>query len=324
MLTLDRRTLLRAGTAAAVAATAGLAAPAQARAPLAGKQTAGFYRLKIGSIEVTVLSDGSVAFPADFLWAAPPADITAALSADFLPSAPAVAQLNTILVNTGDKLVLIDSGTGGKFQNTSGRLLANLAAAGYAPADIDTVLFTHFHPDHLWGISDAKNAALLFPSAEFVASETEIGFWGASELPGKVPEGMKAMVEATQGTMSLTKGRLRGIKAGAEVVPGLNTIDTPGHTPGHMSIHIGSGDADLIVTGDVVFNPAVTFRHPDWPVGFDMDKEMAAKTRKAFLDRVSADKTLIAGYHLPFPALGHVARDGNAYRYVPADWRWVD
>src|ERR1700682_4907584 len=142
-----------------------------------------FYRFKLGTIEITVVSDGTLAFPAETLWGDRADDARGLLTSTFQPSSPVGLQINTILVNTGDKLVLIDAGCGvDKFQNTNGRLLVHLANAGYAPGDIDMILFTHCHFDHLWGISDGKNASLLFPSAEFVASETEVAFWSAPDL----------------------------------------------------------------------------------------------------------------------------------------------
>src|SRR5580704_9498576 len=163
-------TALLAGAAAAVAPTA------LAHAPEAGKRAqSGFYRFKLGTIEVTVVSDGTLAFPAETLWGDRAEDARGLLTSTFQPSSPVGLQINTILVNTGDKLVLIDAGCGvDKFQKTTGGLIGNLAAAGYAPGDVDMILLTHAHFDHLWGISDHKNASLLFPSAEFVASETEV------------------------------------------------------------------------------------------------------------------------------------------------------
>ena len=235
---------------------------------------------------------------------------------------PVGLQINTILVNTGDKLVLIDAGCGvDKFQNTNGRLLGHLATAGYAPGDIDMILFTHFHFDHLWGISDGKNASLLFPSAEFVASETEVAFWSDPELPGKVSAKQQPLV--TQTNLKLASPRLRLIKAGAEVAPGVTTFDTAGHTPGHMSVHISSGSEEMLLTGDVVVDSEVSFLHPEWPFGFDLDVPLATKARMAFLDRAAADKTLVGSYHLPFPGFGHVVREGSGYRWLPADWQWT-
>src|SRR5271167_2200373 len=189
MLMLDRRMLLRAGSAAVGAAALAPNVPALAHAPRAGKRAQpSFYRFKLGTIEITVVSDGTLAFPAETLWGDRADDARGLLASTFHPSSPVELQINTTLVNTGDKLVLIDAGCGvDKFQNTNGRLLGHLASAGYAPGDVDMILFTHFHFDHLWGISDAENASLLFPSAEFVASGTEVAFWSDPELAGKLP-----------------------------------------------------------------------------------------------------------------------------------------
>ena len=196
---LDRRMLLRAGSAAVGAAALTPNVPALAHVPQAGKRAQpGFYRFKLGTIEITVISDGTLAFPAETLWLDRAEDARGLLTSTFQPSSPVGLQINTILVNTGDKLVLIDAGCGvDKFQSTNGRLLGHLASAGYAPGDIDMILFTHFHFDHLWGISDSKNASLLFPSAEFVASEAEVAFWSDPGLPGKVSAKQQPLVTQT-------------------------------------------------------------------------------------------------------------------------------
>ena len=323
MLMLDRRMLLRAGSAAVGAAALAPTASALAHVPQAGKQAqSGFYRFKLGTIEVTVVSDGTVAFPAETLWGDRADDARDLLTSTFHTPRPVELQLNTILVNTGDKLVLIDAGCGvDKFQKTNGALLRNLAAAGYAPSDIDMILLTHAHFDHLWGISDHENSSLLFPSAEFVASETEVKFWSDPELAGKLPPAQLPRV--TQANLKLASPRLRLIKAGAEVAPGVTTFDTAGHTPGHMSVHISSGREEMLLAGDVVFDSVVSFLHPEWPFGFDLDVPQATKSRMAFLDRAAADKALVSSYHLPFPGFGHVVREGSAYRWLPADWLWT-
>jgi glyoxylase-like metal-dependent hydrolase (beta-lactamase superfamily II) len=231
-------------------------------------------------------------------------------------------EINTILVDTGDKLLLIDAGCGvDKFQKTTGRLIGNLAAAGYAPGDIDMVLLTHAHFDHLWGISDAKNASLLFPSAEFIASETEVAFWSDPALTDKLPPAQQPRITRTN--LKLASPRLRLIRPGAEVAPGVTTFDTPGHTPGHISVRISSGREEMLLTGDVVVGSEVNFLHPEWPFGFDLDVPMGIKTRMAFLDRAAADRTLVSSYHLPFPGFGHVVREGGGYRWLPADWCWT-
>ena len=324
MLMLDRRTLLRAGSAVVGAAALAPAAPAPAlaRAPQVVKAQPSFYRFKLGAMEITVVSDGTLAFPAETLWGDRAEDARGLLTSTFHTPRPVGLQINTVLVNTGDKLVLIDAGCGvDKFQNTTGGLLGNLAAAGYAPGDIDMILFTHFQFDHLWGISDRENASLLFPSAEFVASETEVAFWSDPELAGKLPPAQQPGV--TQTNLKLASPRLHLIKAGAEVAPGVTTFNTAGHTPGHISVHISSGSEEMLLAGDVVVDSEVSFLHPEWPFGFDIDVPMGTKTRMAFLDRAAADKTLVSSYHLPFPGFGHVVREGSAYRWLPADWRWT-
>jgi len=323
MLMLDRRMLLRAGSAALGAAALAPATPALAHAPQAGERAQpSFYRFKLGAIEITVVSDGTLAFPAETLWGDRAEDARSLLTSAFQPSSPVGLQINTTLVNTGGKLVLIDAGCGvDKFQSTNGRLLGHLASAGYAPGDIDMILFTHFHFDHLWGISDSKNASLLFPSAEFVASEAEVAFWSDPGLPGKVSAKQQPLV--TQTNLKLASPRLRQIKAGAEVAPGVTTFDTAGHTPGHMSVHISSGREEMLLTGDVVADPEIGFLHPEWAFGFDLDAPLATKARMAFLDRAAADKTLVGSYHLPFPGFGHVVREGSGYRWLPADWQWT-
>ncbi len=324
MLTLDRRMLLRAGSTAVGAAALAPTAPAIAHAPQAGKRAQpSFYRFKLGTIEITVVSDGTLAFPAETLWGDRAEDARGLLTSTFQTPSPVGLQINTILVNTGDKLVLIDAGCGvDKFQKTTGGLIGNLAAAGYAPGDIDIILFTHLHFDHLWGISDHENASLLFPSAEFVACEAEVAFWSAPEWANKVSPALKPLV--TQANLKLASPRLRLIRAAAEVVPGVTTFDTAGHTPGHISVHISSGSEEMLLTGDVVVNSAVSFLHPEWPFGFDMDVPLATKSRMAFLDRAAADKTLVGSYHLPFPGFGHVVREGSGYRWLPADWQWTN
>src|SRR6201988_3641671 len=324
MHTLDRRMLLRAGAAAAGAAALAPTVPALAHAPPAGeKAQPSFYRFKLGTIEITVVSDGTVSFPAETLWGDRAEDARGLLTSTFQPPSPVGLQINTTLVNTGDKLMLIDAGCGvDKFQkNTTGRLLGNLASAGYAPDDIDMILLTHAHFDHLWGISDGKNASLLFPSTEFVASEAELAFWSDPELPSKVPAKQQPVI--TQTNLKLASPRLRQIKAGAEVAPGVTTLDTAGHTPGHMSVHISSGREEMLLTGDVVADPEIGFLHPEWAFGFDLDVPLATKARMAFLDRAAADKTLVGSYHLPFPGFGHVVREGSGYRWLPADCQWT-
>ena len=305
MLKLDRRTLLRAGSAAVGAAALAPTVPALAHAPrTVNRAQPSFYRFKLGTIESTVISDGMLEFPAETLFGDRAEDARGLLTSAFQPSSPVGLQLNTILVNTGGKLVLIDAGGGvdGKFQKTAGTLPANLAAAGYDPGDIDMILITHGHSDHLWGISDHENAQLLFPSAEFVASETEVKFWNAPELTAKVSPALKP--EVTRANLKLARPRLRLIKAGTEMAPGVTTIDTAGHTPGHMSVHLSSGSEQLLLTADAVVSSTVSFQYPEWPFGFDQDVPLAMKTRMASSTAQPPTRRWSAVTISPSPALG--------------------
>ena len=323
MMILNRRELMKASTGtiagSAIAITA--SSPVNAAGPSVRAQP-GFYRLKVGAIEVTVISDGFLKFPATTLFDEHATSAQELLTSTFRPANPVGLQLNTTLIRTSQKLVLIDAGGGaaGKFQPTAGKLLNNFAAAGYSPRDVDMVVLTHGHSDHLWGISDRRNQSLLFPSAEFVASEPEVKFCSSPELTANLNPALRP--EVTRANLRLAGPRLKLIKAGAQVAPGITTLDTPGHTPGHMSVLVHSGDAQLLLTSDVVVNYPVDFYHPEWPFGFDQDKPLAALSRMRFLDRASSDKTLVSGYHLPFPGIGHVVREGSIYRWVPADWQW--
>lgn len=321
MITIERRSLFAAGAAAALG-LAGLVRfnPASASAPQIGTQAPSYDRLKIGAFEMTVVSDGTLSFNPS-LWAAPQAEVVAALVADARSPTSIPFQLNTMVVNTGNKLVLVDTGDGGRLQKGSGRLLANLASAGYRPEQVDVVVFTHLHPDHLWGAVDKVTGSLSFPNAEYVVSETELQFWTDKARLTEAPAEMRQMIDATQSALRTLASRTRPIRAGSEIVPGIMSIDTPGHTPGHISLQVTSNGDALLIAGDVVANATLSFRNPGWGIGFDVDKEQAASTRVAFLDRCVADKILVASYHLPFPAIGHVVRDGMAFRWLPADWR---
>lgn len=327
MTTIDRRGFLAASTGAAsfgmVGGMIGIRAAAAAAAP-AGTQAPGFYRLRVGTFDLTILTSGTLSFPTDVLWpSAAEEEIEALLALDYQPTDAVLLQVNVMAVNTGDRLVLIDTGSGGKFFDTAGRLPTTLGAAGISPEDVDTVVFTHAHPDHLFGVTDPSGTQLLFPDAEYVITDVEWDFWTAPDREVDVAEDWwQELVRTAQSNLKAIEPQLRRIRPGAEVVPGIMSIDTAGHTPGHISLHIASGRDELLCTGDVVGNRAVSFQRPDWRGGFDTDLDKGAKVRRAFLERCATDKVTVAGYHLPFPGLGHVARDESAFRWVPADWRW--
>jgi glyoxylase-like metal-dependent hydrolase (beta-lactamase superfamily II) len=216
---------------------------ASGREKPAGKQVPGFYRFPVGTFELTVVTSGTLSFPIEDLWPETPrAEIQEVLAADFQPIDAPVLQVNALAVNTGDRLILIDTGSGGKFFATAGGLPASLAAAGIGLEHVDTVVFTHAHPDHLFGATDPSGTRLLYPNAEHVITDIEFDFWTAHDRVADLAEDWwRDMVQTAQGNLRAAAPRLRRIKPGAEVVPGIMSIDTAGQTSGRISLHIVSG-----------------------------------------------------------------------------------
>ncbi len=312
---LSRRGLLSTGTAAAVAAW--LPRLADARAPLAGGQVPGAYRVKVGDLEVTALLDGFIDLGRDLFPGADAAQADALLEAAFLPKQPAIrSPVNAYAVNSGERLVLIDTGAATAMGPGFGLLPNGLQAAGIDPATIDTVLLTHLHPDHVNGLLTPEGVA-AFPNAEVLLSEAEAAFWLDESVLGRAPAEVKPYFEMAQRAMKPYADRTRTFAPGGDAVPGITSVAAPGHTPGHTAYQLDSGGAQLLVWGDIVHAAALQFTHPEWAIAFDTDQAQAIDTRRRLLDGVATDRVAIAGMHLPFPGLGHVARDGEAYDFVP-------
>ncbi len=319
MPTVTRRTLL-AGSAA-VALTAG-ADPAAAAAPPSGRPTPGVYRYKIGTFELTALYDGIWYRPIteNFIRNAPFAEVEHALAAAFMPPDKLTTPFTTLVVNTGKKLVLIDTGTGGQIAPSAGALRDNLAAAGIDPKAVDLIVISHFHPDHINGIKDKDNG-VVFPNAEIMVPAAEWKFWMDDANMNAAPAEQKLTFRNQRRIFSDIARRVTRFTPGAEVAPGILTLAAPGHTPGHTVCSIHSGDQSLLVLGDTAQHPAVFARHPDWQAAFDIDGDAAVATRKKLFDRAAADRMLVTGYHFPFPACGHLIKTASGYEHVPVEWQ---
>jgi glyoxylase-like metal-dependent hydrolase (beta-lactamase superfamily II) len=296
------------------------AVPAIAKAPFAGTQAAGVYRVKVGSFEVTVLNDGWLPIETK-LFTGSAEGAAKLLESSFLAKDATPTAVNEWLVNTGDKLVLVDTGTSNAFGPTLGRLARNLAAASVDPATVDMVILTHLHPDHAAGLltTDKK---IAFPNATVHVSEAEYRFWTSSEMYAKAPDDFKPFFEMARNSIKpyVDAGKVVQFQDRTEFAPGIVASAAPGHTMGHTMVRLSSGPSQLLLWGDIVHNAALQFPEPDRATSFDTDQAMAIANRKRVFDMVATDRLLIAGSHLPFPGLGHVAKAASGYAYVPAEW----
>ncbi len=319
MPALSRRSLL---TGSALVAGAALAGPAGAAAPLLGAQGPGVYRYKLGDYQLTALYDGTWFLPIDdkLVRNASGAAVNEALAAAFLPPSVLPISFTALLVNTGSKLVLIDTGTAGQITDTAGFMNANLAAAGVAPSAIDTILISHFHPDHIDGIK-TKDGDKVFANAEILVPEPEWKFWmddaNMSQATGAVH---RYFLNARRIFKDIAK-EVRPFKPGAEVAPGIVSVPAFGHTPGHTAFAIHSGSQSMLAMSDTAREPWLFVRHPEWQPSYDMDGPLAVATRKAMLDRAAADRMLVEAYHFPFPACGHMVKTATGFELVPAMWQ---
>jgi glyoxylase-like metal-dependent hydrolase (beta-lactamase superfamily II) len=285
--------------------------------PLAGTQAPGFYRHKVGSYEVTVVSDGTLTLDAT-IFTGDEAGAEKLLRDAHLPKMGFTTPLNTWLINTGQKLILVDAGGGTHFAPSVGRLPQNLAAAGVSPSAIDAVVITHPHPDHIPGVISSDHK-MLFPNATLYVNENDHAFWTSAEIRGKAPEEFRGFFDLAVDAINpyATAGKLSLYKDGAEFAPGVRAVACYGHTVGHSMVRVSPPGGDFLIFGDIVHCLALQFPDPERSVAFDTDPPAALANRKRVLDMVATDRLLFSGGHLPFPALGHATKSGSGYAFVP-------
>ncbi len=297
----------------------------QARQPQPAQalsQAPGWYRMKLGSFVVTALYDGYIDLDSAILKGAPADEIERLLARSFQKS-PNTTSVNAYLIDAGSRRVLVDAGSHDLFGPTLGRLHANLRAAGYAPEQVDAVLITHLHPDHVGGVT--ADGKMAFPNATVHVDRRESEFWlGAANLAA-APQDAKAFFRGAQASAApyVAAGRWKTYDGDAELVPGIRPLSygrTPGHTPGHEGYMVESGGQKMLVWGDVVHSAAVQFPRPEVTIAFDADPKEARATRLRLLDLAVRERLLVAAAHISFPGLGHVRKEGAAYAWVPLEY----
>lgn len=286
------------------------------------EQSPGFYRYKVGSLVVTTVLDGSSARAnptQGFVLNADSAAVRSAILDAGLNPASLDNPYNVTVVQTGRQTILFDAGTGGQLNPAVNRIPANMAAAGLDPAQVDIVAITHFHPDHISGLTSAANAA-LFPKAEIVVPAAEWAWWTTEGNVPRTPEAQRGVFANTRRRFGPYAGRLRMLADGAEVAPGIRLVAAHGHTPGHSAYHVTDGNQALYVMGDCSSRPELFLRYADWYSVVDVDGPMASASRKRLFGRAADERARVVGFHFPFPANGYVARDGGGFRFVPTEW----
>ncbi len=315
-----RRSFLTLSAGATAASLLRAAAPEQAaaKAPLATAQAPSYYRFKVGTLEVTAVTDGMLELPLALFPAAEPAQAKTLFEKAHRPEKAPTA-VNTYVVNTGDKLILVDTGYGSMAGPAAGYLQDNLKAAGFNPAEIDVVYLTHMHPDHVGGLLDQQGKP-VFGNADILVNEKEHAFWTDEGITTKAPAESQKFFRIAQAAVKPYEKKLHLYKDGEEVAPGLTAAVAAGHTPGHSMLTLSSGNQTAVIWGDIVHVAALQFPRPEWAIAFDSDQAQAIETRKKVFDKFATDGTLIAGMHLDFPGIGYVAREPQGYSLQRAMW----
>ncbi|WP_457330561.1 MBL fold metallo-hydrolase [Rhizobacter sp. P5_C2] len=313
---------IRNGLAALVGSLV-LATAAQAGAPQLKTQAPGYYRMMLGDIEVTALFDGTLDLqPKQLLTNTTQKDVGKLLDKGFQKDTVQTS-VNGYLINTGSKLVLVDTGAAGLFGPTAGNLLANLKASGYQPEQVDEVYITHMHPDHVGGLlADGKPA---FPNAIVRADQHDADFWLSQATMEKAPKEVQGFFQGAMASLNpyVAAGKFKPFDGEAELVPGVRSFAARGHTPGHSIYAVESKGQKLVLWGDLMHVAAVQFAQPQVTISFDSDSKSAAIQRKKAYADAAKGGFLVAGAHLPFPGIGHIRAEGRGYIWVPVDYQQI-
>jgi len=297
------------------AAGAAISAPYPFVVPARAQSSPQSFR--IGDAEITVVSDGAMSLPLAYvLPAEAPETVAKLLTPRGLGGDAYAAQVNITVIWLGSAVIVVDCGGGVDFVPTLGRFADRLELAGVKPDAVTHVIFTHAHPDHFWGLFDPLDDDTRFSKARHIMSSAERDHWLKPGVENTMPEAMKGITLGTARRLRSIAARVETVNAGTEVLPGITLVDTAGHTPGHVSVRLQSAGQSLLIGGDALSHPVVSFEKPEWVWGPDLEPQKAIATRRRLLDQLATDRTPLLGYHLPWPGLGRVERKDNAYRFV--------
>lgn len=320
MFNTTRRMVLGSAAAAAAFGIVGkleFAPVAYAETPV--EPLVGFYKYKVGSLEVTAVYDGIWRKPHDpaFIKDVSVDDTKAALAKAGLTTEFMPIPLTVVVLQMNGRTIMMDAGSGvGQWQANATHLPANMKAAGIDYKAIDTIMISHFHPDHVWGLMEKGTNNPVFPNAELIVNATEYNWWTDPSRVAKLPEGRKPAGKRIAENFPKWKN-WKLVDDGTEVVPGVRLMAAPGHTPGHSVYHVDAGSEQFLVSADTMYVPALLAPHPEWQGAYDQDGPMAIATRHKIIDQVIADDVRICGSHFPFPGTGSFVKDGNAYAFTP-------
>lgn len=292
---------------------------AMAAAPMVKTPAPGYFRLMVGSFEVTAINDGTVELPVDKLLTNPEPKTNAALANSFL-KAPLETSVNAYLINTGTKLVLIDAGAGALFGPTLGKFVANLRASGYEPAQIDDIYITHLHSDHIGGL--VSNNTLAFPNAVVHVDQKDSDFWLSKANLDKAPADAKSFYTNAVAMLTpyKTAKKFAPFNPKTQLTPGIKAVSTYGHTAGHSVYEVESQGQKLWLIGDLIHVAAVQLDHPEITIAFDSDQKKAAAERDKIFTQAAKDGILVGAAHIQFPGLGHLRKEGNSYDWIPVNF----
>ncbi len=272
----------------------------------------------VGNKELKILSDGNLQLPLGFAFPdAPQAELEAVLTQSGQSTSMLLPDCNLTLLRYDDKAILFDVGAGPNFMPSAGKILESMDEASLDPMEITDVVFTHAHPDHIWGLVDDFDE-LVFPEADYHINQIEWDYWRRDDTLEKTPEARQSFVIGARNRFEYLEDRINLFSFDDEVLPGIEAVDTSGHTPGHTSFAVHDGSDSLLIVGDAVTNVAVSFEHPEWPSGSDQDTERGLMTRQRLLDRLATDNMSMVGFHMPHPGIGRVEKAGTSYKFIAA------